>query len=184
MLILRLAAGVAATMLVGVAPALADKTYDCKEDRSCMAVCVAGGGTLQGSVCHYFIAQPVDSSAGAPRAARPSETTGVPAQSADQAGRSVDSVQQLTITPWLNRDTQSGSGDYELLSDFLKSGQACDSPADIECRRRSDQADWRETGEIVHCEASKGLACVNAEQPKGKTCSDYEVRFICPVGMK
>lgn len=30
-------------------------------------------------------------------------------------------------------------------------------------------------------DASRGFACVNAEQPGGRQCQDYKVRFTCPL---
>lgn len=44
-----------------------------------------------------------------------------------------------------------------------------------------------ETGKKVPClifsryDASRGFACVNAEQPGGNRCQDYKVRFTCPL---
>lgn len=39
------------------------------------------------------------------------------------------------------------------------------------------------TGDVLgyDCEPRKGLACVNSQQPAGKTCEDYRVRFLCPA---
>ena len=56
----------------------------------------------------------------------------------------------------------------------------------MECRRLNDQLDYTLTGDIFkpgyECTPSKGLICVNAEQPAGRTCDDYEVRFFCVQG--
>lgn len=84
-----------------------------------------------------------------------------------------------TWTAWLNRDTPGGSGDFETLRDFLKSGQACSHPTAVECRVRRSGKDWRSTGEDYRCEPSTGGVCVNREQSNGSSCSDYEVRFCC-----
>lgn len=39
-----------------------------------------------------------------------------------------------------------------------------------------------EVGEVVHVSPKKGFRCVNKEQPPGKTCSNYHIRFLCPLG--
>lgn len=39
-----------------------------------------------------------------------------------------------------------------------------------------------EVGEVVHVSPKKGFRCVNKEQPQGKTCSNYHIRFLCPLG--
>jgi hypothetical protein len=78
-------------------------------------------------------------------------------------------------TGWLNRDRPSGNGDYEGLSDFVASGQACDSPQKVECRTRSDHRDWTQTGQTYSCTPQAGGICRNV----GQTCLDYEVRFCC-----
>jgi hypothetical protein len=80
-------------------------------------------------------------------------------------------------TVWLNRDTPSGSGDYETLSDFVKTGQSCANPSAIECRRISDKKIFSETGEKVTCDKTKGLICLTSDN--SPECSNYEVRFYC-----
>ena len=83
-----------------------------------------------------------------------------------------------TWTPWLDRDTPGGSGDYETLKDHLQAGHGCRQPSAIECRTKGGVPSSK-TGEVVHCAPAVGGYCVNQEQPKGKRCSDYEVRFCC-----
>ena len=34
----------------------------------------------------------------------------------------------------------------------------------------------------IDCDPRKGLACINSQQPGGKRCADYRVRFLCPAG--
>lgn len=83
-----------------------------------------------------------------------------------------------TWTPWLDRDNPSGSGDFENLSAFVDSGQACAAPRGIECRTRLRQVDWTETGQTYTCQPDRGGICVNSEQG-GELCLDYEIRVCC-----
>jgi hypothetical protein len=87
---------------------------------------------------------------------------------------------QSVWTKWLNVDLPSGAGDYELLSYFLQQGLACTQPLAIDCRTTTGK-DWVEAGQVYTCSAPIGGYCVNARQPYGKTCEDYEVRFLCPA---
>ncbi len=80
-----------------------------------------------------------------------------------------------TWTAWLNRDGPGGSGDYDDLANFIVSHGVCAEPVDVECRRRSDQADWSTTGQDYTCNTSVGGVCRN----DGQNCDDYEVRFLC-----
>lgn len=84
-----------------------------------------------------------------------------------------------TWTGWLQRDRPSGQGDYETLQDFAAAGQSCPAPAAIECRT-VDGRPWQQTGEVYTCRADLGGVCRNADQPRGRQCSDYRVRFCCP----
>uniref|UniRef100_A0A4W4GPW5 Ig-like domain-containing protein n=1 Tax=Electrophorus electricus TaxID=8005 RepID=A0A4W4GPW5_ELEEL len=83
---------------------------------------------------------------------------------------------------WFNVDHPGGKGDYEQL-DAIRvyyRARVCDSPWDVEART----TDWipaRNTKERVHVDPAVGFWCVNAEQPAGKNCSNYVVRFLCPV---
>jgi hypothetical protein len=87
-------------------------------------------------------------------------------------------------TPWLNRDAPSGQGDFETLRDFVTAGQACSTPQKIECRRRGTTqlvvTGVGAGGERYTCDPSVGGVCNNRQQTGGVTCSDYEVRFLCP----
>lgn len=89
--------------------------------------------------------------------------------------------QQGTWGSWLNRDTQSGSGDWEILSGF-SSSQVCAEPIDIKARVAgstqlisvaADAPDY-----LTVFTPASGLVCENAAQ--GDTvCENYEVRFLC-----
>jgi hypothetical protein len=80
-------------------------------------------------------------------------------------------------TQWLNRDVPGGSGDWELLREFAKDGQACSDPIAVECATL-DGRDWRDTGQSYICSLDGGV-CRNADQADS-VCLDYHVRFLCP----
>nr|XP_033812394.1 cartilage intermediate layer protein 2 [Geotrypetes seraphini] len=85
-------------------------------------------------------------------------------------------------TSWFNVDHPGGDGDYESLEAirFYYRERLCARPIAIEART----TEWvppEETGEIVHYSPEKGFWCVNKEQPEGVTCSNYHVRFQCPL---
>ncbi|KAF7688100.1 cartilage intermediate layer protein 1 [Silurus meridionalis] len=84
-------------------------------------------------------------------------------------------------TTWFNVDHPGGKGDYEQLDAirFYYNARVCDSPLALEART----TDWipaHKTQEKVHTEPTVGFWCVNSEQPEGKNCSNYAVRFLCP----
>jgi hypothetical protein len=88
-------------------------------------------------------------------------------------------VKPALWTPWFDRDDPSGNGDGEYLSALIAEGKSiCASPLTAQCRRISDQKDWKETGEVVSCSPNLGAVCENAKQADG-ACDDYEVRFAC-----
>ncbi|XP_034758119.2 cartilage intermediate layer protein 1-like isoform X1 [Acipenser ruthenus] len=84
---------------------------------------------------------------------------------------------------WFNVDHPGGSGDYERLDAirFYYRERVCDRPKAIEART----TEWiaaENTGEVVHSDPELGFWCLNAEQPGGRNCSNYSVRFFCPAG--
>lgn len=82
-------------------------------------------------------------------------------------------------TRWFDIDNPSGVGDYEMLSNFVPQG-VCPQPLAMDCRTTGGK-DWTEAGQKYTCDKNLGGYCVNREQPSGKSCQDYEVRFLCPV---
>eukprot|EP00062_Callorhinchus_milii_P013619 gi/632961916/ref/XP_007897023.1/ PREDICTED: cartilage intermediate layer protein 2 [Callorhinchus milii] len=85
-------------------------------------------------------------------------------------------------TSWFNIDHPGGNGDYERLEAirFYYRERICAYPTAIEART----TEWvraKETGEVVHYRPDKGFWCINKEQPEGKICSNYHVRFRCPI---
>ncbi|KAL1023044.1 hypothetical protein UPYG_G00035740 [Umbra pygmaea] len=84
-------------------------------------------------------------------------------------------------TSWFNIDHPGGNGDYERLEAirFYYRERVCVRPVAMEART----TDWvaaAETGEVTHSSLEKGFWCVNKEQPYGRICSNYHVRFQCP----
>uniref|UniRef100_A0A665T4J7 Cartilage intermediate layer protein 2 n=1 Tax=Echeneis naucrates TaxID=173247 RepID=A0A665T4J7_ECHNA len=86
-------------------------------------------------------------------------------------------------TSWFNIDHPGGNGDYERLEAirFYYRERVCARPIAMEART----TDWvaaADTGEVVHSSLEKGFWCINKEQPRGRVCSNYHVRFQCPPG--
>lgn len=96
----------------------------------------------------------------------------------DCAFGSTGSIAHQDWTPWLNRDDERGSGDFETLRDFVAASQVCAAPTAIECRTRDGGVDWAATGQVYTCDPSVGGVCRNADQ-SARGCLDYEVRFRC-----
>uniref|UniRef100_A0A663E6Q7 Cartilage intermediate layer protein 2 n=1 Tax=Aquila chrysaetos chrysaetos TaxID=223781 RepID=A0A663E6Q7_AQUCH len=85
-------------------------------------------------------------------------------------------------TSWFNIDHPGGDGDYESLEAirFYYRGRVCERPVAIQART----TEWElpeDVGEVVHVSPKKGFRCINKEQPQGKTCSNYHIRFLCPL---
>uniref|UniRef100_A0A672UTF7 Cartilage intermediate layer protein 2 n=1 Tax=Strigops habroptila TaxID=2489341 RepID=A0A672UTF7_STRHB len=86
-------------------------------------------------------------------------------------------------TSWFNIDHPGGDGDHESLEAirFYYRGRVCERPVAIQART----TEWElpeDVGEVVHISPKKGFRCINKEQPPGKTCSNYHIRFLCPLG--
>ncbi|MCJ8745356.1 hypothetical protein PDJAM_G00129450 [Pangasius djambal] len=89
---------------------------------------------------------------------------------------------RLCYTQWFDRDDPSGFGDYETLINLRAEnpGKICSYPYSIQVQTLSGQ-DASTTGQVfAYYDTVNGFACVNAQQPKGKRCLDYRVRFVCP----
>ncbi|XP_030365446.1 cartilage intermediate layer protein 2 [Strigops habroptila] len=94
----------------------------------------------------------------------------------DTAGRGAE------WTSWFNIDHPGGDGDHESLEAirFYYRGRVCERPVAIQART----TEWElpeDVGEVVHISPKKGFRCINKEQPPGKTCSNYHIRFLCPL---
>ncbi|KAM9812830.1 cartilage intermediate layer protein 2-like isoform X2 [Syngnathus typhle] len=89
---------------------------------------------------------------------------------------------EVCKTPWYNQDYSGESGDYEML-DMISAanpGEICDLPLGIEVQT-VDGKPYTSTGEtIAVMDTETGFICKNDDQKDGG-CSDYKVRFICPL---
>nr|XP_015198795.1 PREDICTED: cartilage intermediate layer protein 1 [Lepisosteus oculatus] len=90
---------------------------------------------------------------------------------------------ELEWSTWFNVDHPGGRGDYEQLEAirFYYRERVCDEPRGLEART-TDWVPAQRTGESVHSDPRRGFWCLHAEQPAGRNCSNYAVRFLCPKG--
>ncbi|XP_026554231.1 cartilage intermediate layer protein 2-like [Pseudonaja textilis] len=85
-------------------------------------------------------------------------------------------------TSWFNVDHPGGEGDFETLEAirFYYPKRICARPLSIQARTTKWELP-KEVGEVVRFSPQEGFHCLNKEQPSNKTCSNYHVRFLCPV---
>ncbi|XP_035802627.2 uncharacterized protein LOC118470077 [Amphiprion ocellaris] len=84
-------------------------------------------------------------------------------------------------TDWYSRDNPFGDGDRETLSDLLREapGKICDNPSDIEVKTISGLSVAAAGDVIFKNDPKTGFICLNKDQPGGKICNNYRVRFFC-----
>ncbi|XP_006885919.1 PREDICTED: cartilage intermediate layer protein 2 [Elephantulus edwardii] len=86
-------------------------------------------------------------------------------------------------TSWFNVDHPGGDGDFESLAAirfYYGPARVCPQPLALEART-TDWALPATVGERVHSNPTRGFWCLNREQPRGRRCSNYHVRFRCPL---
>ncbi|XDA76199.1 hypothetical protein R6Z07F_006343 [Ovis aries] len=86
-------------------------------------------------------------------------------------------------TSWFNVDHPGGDGDFESLAAirfYYGPARVCPRPLALEART-TDWALPSDVGERVHLNPTRGFWCLNREQPRGRSCSNYHVRFRCPL---
>ncbi|EGV97407.1 Cartilage intermediate layer protein 2 [Cricetulus griseus] len=86
-------------------------------------------------------------------------------------------------TSWFNVDHPGGDGDFESLAAirfYYGPARVCPRPLALEART-TDWALPASVGEQVHANPARGFWCLNREQPRGRRCSNYHVRFRCPL---
>ncbi|XP_007943579.1 cartilage intermediate layer protein 2 [Orycteropus afer afer] len=86
-------------------------------------------------------------------------------------------------TSWFNVDHPGGDGDFESLAAirfYYGPTRVCSQPLALEART-TDWALPATVGERVHLNPTRGFWCLNREQPRGRRCSNYHVRFRCPL---
>ncbi len=99
-------------------------------------------------------------------------TCGIACEGEGTGESSSSALPDGTWTPWLSRDTPSGTGDSESrYQHHLEGHLPCEHPTHIECSDRGSQK--------ITCNPKDGLICENAKQ-EGSLCKDYAVRFFCP----
>lgn len=87
-------------------------------------------------------------------------------------------------TSWFNVDHPGGDGDFESLAAirfYYGPARVCPRPLALEART-TNWALPAAVGERVHLHPTRGFWCLNREQPRGRRCSNYHVRFRCPRG--
>uniref|UniRef100_A0A8C6SSQ8 WxxW domain-containing protein n=1 Tax=Neogobius melanostomus TaxID=47308 RepID=A0A8C6SSQ8_9GOBI len=86
------------------------------------------------------------------------------------------------MTDWFNRDNSTGKGDFEILIELRKEnpGKICNNPLQIQVLTTGGQP-VSSTGDFIDTsDTEKGFICKNSDQKNGR-CSDYKVRFLCPI---
>ncbi|KAM4887970.1 cartilage intermediate layer protein 2 [Thomomys bottae] len=86
-------------------------------------------------------------------------------------------------TSWFNVDHPGGDGDFESLAAirfYYGPARVCPRPLALEART-TDWALPAAVGERVHASPERGFWCLNREQPRGRRCSNYHVRFRCAL---
>ncbi|XP_078131065.1 uncharacterized protein LOC144533525 [Sander vitreus] len=88
---------------------------------------------------------------------------------------------EVCWTKWYNRDTPSGTGDWENLINLRTEnlGQICDHPQSIEAVTTDTLTPAISTGQTFISNPTDGFVCRNTDQKSG-ACRDYKVRFGCP----
>uniref|UniRef100_A0A8D3BGI9 Si:dkey-205h13.2 n=1 Tax=Scophthalmus maximus TaxID=52904 RepID=A0A8D3BGI9_SCOMX len=87
-------------------------------------------------------------------------------------------------TRWFDVDDPTGEGDYETLLQLqmlYAPGRLCTQPVAIEAVTLAGVPAHKTDDVLQVYDATSGFACVNAEQPGGRRCHDYKVRFTCPL---
>uniref|UniRef100_H2ZPC4 WxxW domain-containing protein n=1 Tax=Ciona savignyi TaxID=51511 RepID=H2ZPC4_CIOSA len=84
-------------------------------------------------------------------------------------------------TEWINRDSNTGTvGDTEYLYRARGTPGLCRRPLAIEARTVDGKVPSSETGDVVRLSVRRGFICLHRDQPNGRKCRDYEVRYKCP----
>jgi hypothetical protein len=100
-------------------------------------------------------------------------------------------------TPWMNRDTPTGTGEWETLealaaehpAAFIDAGCTFDqysstvsTPQGVECKEAYTGTPFEAMHDTftngIACTPEEGLVCLNADQSYG-TCNNYKIRFNC-----
>ncbi|XP_019623677.1 PREDICTED: mucin-2-like isoform X2 [Branchiostoma belcheri] len=89
-------------------------------------------------------------------------------------------------TQWYSVSTPTAltGGDFETIDSIRQLYSFCPKTmlTAVECRTIGYNQAAHETGQVVTCDTQNGLICLNADQPMGKDCYNYEIRFFCECG--
>ncbi|XP_005534017.1 PREDICTED: cartilage intermediate layer protein 2 [Pseudopodoces humilis] len=127
---------------------------------------------------------------GAARATEPLENESEPGK-AGKGWKGEPDLEELDLdtagkgaewTSWFNIDHPGGDGDHESLAAirFYYGDRVCPRPVAIQAR----STEWHlpaALGQVVHASPKRGFRCLHREQPPGKACANYHVRFLCPL---
>ncbi|XP_076022344.1 uncharacterized protein LOC143012894 [Genypterus blacodes] len=110
----------------------------------------------------------------------------------DQVGGQCEDYQVMLTCPsdfcqgcrtrWFDLDNPTLQGDFETLLhiQMLYPTEICSQPVGIEAMTVSGVPALKAGDVFQIYDAAQGFTCVNAQQPGGKRCQDYKVRFTCP----
>jgi hypothetical protein len=98
----------------------------------------------------------------------------------------VDAARALLNTPRIRRGSPATTaGDDESRARYKSTWGLCSNPTDIQARR-TQPIPGAPYGDPINGPRdrfrqfnNKGMVCKHEDQPSGKSCSDYAVRFIC-----
>ncbi|BCE00199.1 hypothetical protein [Marinicellulosiphila megalodicopiae] len=93
-------------------------------------------------------------------------------------GFSLNALSAVIWSDWLDRDNQSGNGDYELKQYFSQSAIGCSNPIDIQAREVESKTSSDILLKPLIMSPNYGLACINSWTPNTQ-CLDWEIRFAC-----
>ncbi|XP_072313277.1 mucin-5AC-like [Eucyclogobius newberryi] len=84
-------------------------------------------------------------------------------------------------TSWFDTDNPTATGDWETLFAIRQRFKICEKPLQIEVQTTAGGS-VASTGDVISVsDTTTGFVCENKKQNKTRMCSDYRVRFMCPV---
>ncbi|XP_029429898.1 uncharacterized protein LOC115074513 [Rhinatrema bivittatum] len=91
-------------------------------------------------------------------------------------------AQDLSWTPWFDRDDPADGGDYEDFTSLQRDyfGQICENPKAMEVQTRDGVPANKTSQKFTSDTLPLGFICENKKQNGSQMCLDYKVRFLCP----
>ncbi|XP_075945884.1 mucin-5AC-like [Anarhichas minor] len=94
-------------------------------------------------------------------------------------------TEKPTWSDWIDNDYPGGEdgGDHELIENITDPDlSVCSKPLEIECRAKEYRdMSLKDLGQIVTCNPSVGLICLDKDQGIPPLCNNYEIRVKCCV---